>query len=61
MLPKLLKSKRINEIIPKQKCEYINIEENIIAEARSSLPHQQHIRNTSYHYGTIVSNDFTYS
>ena len=22
------------------------------------LPHQQHIRNTLYHYGTIVSNDF---
>ena len=34
MLPKLHKSKRINEIIQKQQCEYINIEENIIVEAR---------------------------
>ena len=33
MLPKLHKSKRINEIIQKQQCEYINIEENIIVEA----------------------------
>ena len=33
MLPKLHKSKEINEIIQKQQCEYINIEENIIAEA----------------------------
>ena len=35
MLPKLHKSKRINETIQKQQCEYINIEENIIVEARS--------------------------
>ena len=34
MLPKLHKSKRINEIAQKQQCEYINIEENIIVEAR---------------------------
>ena len=34
MLPKLHKSKRIKEVIQKQQCEYINIEENIIAEAR---------------------------
>ena len=34
MFPKLDKTKRINEIIQKQQCEYINIEENIIAEAR---------------------------
>ena len=34
MLPKLHKSKRINEIIQKQQCEYINIEKNIIVEAR---------------------------
>ena len=34
MLPKLHKSKRINEIIQKQQCEFMNIEENIIAEAR---------------------------
>ena len=33
MLPKLRKSKRINEIRQKKQCEYINIEENIIAEA----------------------------
>ena len=33
MLPKLQKSKEINEIIQKQQCEYINIEENIIVEA----------------------------
>ena len=32
--PKLHKSKRINEIIQKQQCEYINTEENIIVEAR---------------------------
>ena len=34
MLPKLHKSKRINEIIQKEQCEYINVEDNIIAEAR---------------------------
>ena len=34
MLPKLHKKKRINETIHKQQCEYINIEENIIVEAR---------------------------
>ena len=34
MLPKLHKSKRINEMIQKQQCEYINIEKNIIVEAR---------------------------
>ena len=33
MFPKLDKTKRINEIIHKQQCEYINIEENIIVEA----------------------------
>ena len=33
MLPKLHKSKRINEIIQKQQCEYINIDENTIVEA----------------------------
>ena len=33
MLPKLRKSKRINEIIQKQQCEYINIDENTIVEA----------------------------
>ena len=33
MLPKLHKSKRIKEVIQKQQYEYINIEENIIAEA----------------------------
>ena len=68
MLPKLHKSKQIKEIIQKQQFEYINIMENIIVEAPppphsrwSRLPHQQHIRNTSCHYGTISSNDFTYS
>ena len=35
MLPKLHKSKGINKIIEKQQREYINIEENIIVEARS--------------------------
>ena len=35
MLPKLHKSKRINEITQKQQCEYINIEENITVEARA--------------------------
>ena len=34
MLPKLHKSKRINKIIQKEQCEYINVEENIIGEAR---------------------------
>ena len=34
MFPKLDKTKRINEIIQKQQCEYINIVENIIVEAR---------------------------
>ena len=34
MLPKLHKKKWINETIHKQQCEYINIEENIIVEAR---------------------------
>ena len=34
MLPKLHKSKRINEMIQKYQCEYINVEENIIVEAR---------------------------
>ena len=33
MLPKLHKSKQINEIIQKQQCEYINIKENFIVEA----------------------------
>ena len=33
MLPKLNKSKRINQIIKKQQCEYVNIEENIIVKA----------------------------
>ena len=33
MLPKLHKSKQINEIIQKQQCEYKNTEENIIVEA----------------------------
>ena len=35
MLPKLHKSKPINEIIQKQQCEYINIEESIIVEVCS--------------------------
>ena len=35
MLPKLHNNKRINEIIQKQQCEYINIENDIIVEARS--------------------------
>ena len=34
MLSKLHKSKRINEIIQKEQCEYINVEENIFVEAR---------------------------
>ena len=34
VLPKLHKSKRINEIIQQQQYEYINIKENIIVEAR---------------------------
>ena len=34
ILPKLRKSKQINAMIQKQQCEYINIEENIIVEAR---------------------------
>ena len=34
MLPKLHRSKQINEIIHKGQCEYINVEENIIVEAR---------------------------
>ena len=34
MLPKLHKSKRINEIIQKQQWEYVNIDENIIFEVR---------------------------
>ena len=47
MLPKLHKSKRINEIIQKQQCEYVNIEENIIIEAcaivAGSVYHTNHI------------------
>ena len=35
MLQKLHKSKRINQITQKQQCEYVNIEEKIIVEARS--------------------------
>ena len=35
MLPKLHKSKRINQITQKQQCEYVNIEEKIIVEAHS--------------------------
>ena len=35
MFPKLHKSKRINQITQKQQCEYVNIEEKIIVEARS--------------------------
>ena len=34
MLPKLHNSKRINELIQEQQCEYINIEKNVIIEAR---------------------------
>ena len=34
MLSKLYKSKKINEIMPKQQCEYINIENNVIVKAR---------------------------
>ena len=34
MLPKLHKSKRINEIMQKEQWEYINVAENIIVEAR---------------------------
>ena len=33
ILPKLHKSKQINEILQKQQCEYINIEENVIIKA----------------------------
>ena len=32
MLPKLNKCKRVNEIIQKEQCEYINVEENIVEE-----------------------------
>ena len=34
MLPKLHKSKRINEIMQKEQWKYINVAENIIVEAR---------------------------
>ena len=34
VLSKLYKSKQINETTLKQRCEYINIEENVIVEAR---------------------------
>ena len=34
ILSKLYKSKKINEIMPKQQCEYINIENNVIVKAR---------------------------
>ena len=37
MLPKSHKRKRINEIIQKQQCAYINIEENVIVEARPTV------------------------
>ena len=53
MLTKLHKSKRINDIIQKEQCEYINFEENIIVEVRpivarpvyhtSSIPEILHI------------------
>ena len=67
MLPQLHKSKRINEIIQKEHCEYINVEENIsycLSTTHccwSRLLHQWHIKNTSYDYEIIISNDFTYS
>ena len=38
MLPKIHKSTRINEIIQKQQCEFLNIEENIIVEAHTIVP-----------------------
>ena len=34
VISKLYKSKQINETTLKQRCEYINIEENVIVEAR---------------------------
>ena len=34
MLPKLHKNKVINDIIQKEQCEYITVQENIIVEAR---------------------------
>ena len=33
IIPKLHKTKRINEIILKEQCEHINVEENIIPKA----------------------------
>ena len=47
MLPKLHKSKRINEIVQKQQCEYINIEENIIVKANPI------VADTVYHTSSI--------
>ena len=47
MLPKLHKSKRINEIVQKQQCEYINIEENIIVKAHPI------VADTVYHTSSI--------
>ena len=38
----------------------IKNKEIIIKPADKDLPHKRHIKN-SYHYGTIISNDFTYS
>ena len=35
MLSKLYKSKKINKIMSKQQCEYINIENNVIVKARA--------------------------
>ena len=47
MLPKLHKSKQINEIVQKQQCEYINIEENIIVKANPI------VADTVYHTSSI--------
>ena len=54
MLPKLRKSKRINEIIQKEQCEYINFKENIIVEARpivaGSVYHTSSISETLFFF-----------
>ena len=61
-LPKIYKCKRINEIIEKQQCEYVNTEEIIIVEAHPIVAGPiSHTYFPYQNYGTIISNDLTYS
>ena len=56
MLPKLHKSKKINEIIEIKPTEYIKIDEDILREGRPIVAglfsHKWNIRNFTLYYGT---------